>query len=248
MSRLVLVHGAFSGAWCWEPVRRGLEAAGHTVESLDLPGSGYDRTPAAEVTLDSYAQRVCEVLADGAPAVLIGHSMGGMAITQAAARIPEQVTDLIYVSAFLPVDGESLLELTHRPEAAGDQIQANMVLDGDPPVTATLPDAAARVAVYGSCDDDAAAWAMRHRRPQALAPMGQPFRVVPDCEEAFTALPRRYVVCLQDRCIMPAMQRFMLERAGCEPVIEINTDHAPFLSTTEELVGALNRLTALVAR
>jgi pimeloyl-ACP methyl ester carboxylesterase len=244
---LVLVHGAFSGAWCWEPVRPGLEAAGHAVETLDLPGSGEDRTPASDVTLDSYAQRICEVLADGPPAVLVGHSMGGMAITQAAARMPEQVTELVYVSAFLPVDGESLLELTHRPEAAGDQIQANMVLDGDPPLTSTLPDEAARVAVYGSCDDDAAAWALQHRRPQPLAPMGQPFRVQSDREEAFTALPRRYVVCLQDRCIMPAMQRFMLERAGCEPVIEINTDHAPFLSTSEELVSALDRLASLVA-
>jgi pimeloyl-ACP methyl ester carboxylesterase len=248
MARLVLVHGAFSGAWCWETVLPGLRARGHSVETLDLPGSGADETPAAQVTLDGYAQRVCEVLADGPPAVLVGHSMGGMAITQAAARMPGQITELVYVSAFLPVDGESLLALTHRPEAAGDQIQANMVLEGDPPVTATLPDEAARLGVYGSCDDDAAAWAIAHRRPQPLAPMGQPFRVPADHAEAFAALPRRYVVCLQDRCIMPAMQRFMLERAGCDPVIEINTDHAPFLSTTEELVSALDRLASLVAR
>jgi pimeloyl-ACP methyl ester carboxylesterase len=147
MARLVLVHGAFSGAWCWEPVLPGLRAAGHTVETLDLPGSGADQTPASKVTLDRYAERVCDVLAAGPPAVLVGHSMGGMAITHAAARMPEQITALIYVCAFLPVDGESLLELTHRPQAAGDQIQANMILDGDPPVTATLPDAAARVAV-----------------------------------------------------------------------------------------------------
>ena len=45
MARLVLVHGAFSGAWCWEPVIPGLEQAGHSVETLDLPGSGADRTP-----------------------------------------------------------------------------------------------------------------------------------------------------------------------------------------------------------
>lgn len=248
MARLVLVHGAFAGAWCWEPVIPGLQRAGHSVETLDLPGSGADTTPPEEVTLDGYAQRVCEVLADGRPAVLVGHSMGGMAVTQAAARMPEQITELIYVSAFLPAEGESLLELTQRPEAAGDEIQANMVLDGDPPVTAMLPDEAARTAVYGCCSDDEAAWALTHRRPQPVAPMGQPLRLDPERAAEFNALPRRYVTCLRDRCIRPPMQRFMFERASCDPVIELNTDHAPYLSMTEELVAALDRLSTLVAR
>ena len=89
MARMVLVHGAFGRAACWDRVRPGLRAAGHDVEAIDLPGAGDDPTPVAEVTLDRYAQRVCEALADGPPAVLVGHSMGGMVITQAAARCPE---------------------------------------------------------------------------------------------------------------------------------------------------------------
>src|ERR1700744_4678138 len=124
MALMVLVHGPFSGAWCWEPVLPGLRAAGHEVETFDLPGQNEDTTPVAEVSLDRYAERACEVLAQGPPAVLVGHSMGGMVVTQAAARTPERVTALIYLTAFLPNDGESLLDLTHYPEAAGDMIQA----------------------------------------------------------------------------------------------------------------------------
>ena len=60
MARFVLVHGAFGGAWCWEPVTGQLEAAGHTVETFDLPGGGDDETPIADVTLESCAERVCE--------------------------------------------------------------------------------------------------------------------------------------------------------------------------------------------
>ena len=101
-----------------------------------------------EVTLDAYAGRVCEVLAAGQPAVLVGHSMGGMVVTQAAARMPEQVSALVYLCAFVPVDGESLLVLTPRPEAADDQIQANLTISGDPPV-AELTHEAARLAIYG---------------------------------------------------------------------------------------------------
>ena|ERR1700744_1712837 len=105
MARLVLVHGAFSGAWCWEPTLHALEAFGHEVQTLDLPGSGADLTPASEVSLESYGQRICEALADGPPAVLVGHSMGGMAVTQAAARMPEQIASLSDVAAVLPVVG-----------------------------------------------------------------------------------------------------------------------------------------------
>jgi hypothetical protein len=49
-------------------------------------------------------------------------------------------------------------------------------------------------------------------------------------------------MCLQDRAVKPALQRLMLERAGCDPVIEIDTDHSVWASRPEELVAALNRL------
>ena len=125
MPRILLVHGAFGRAACWDRVAPELRSAGHCVEAIDLPGAGEDPTPIAEVTLDRYAQRVCEGLSDGPPAVLVGHSMGGMVITQAAARCPSQIARLVYVAAFLPADGRSLLDITHLPEAAGDQVQAN---------------------------------------------------------------------------------------------------------------------------
>jgi pimeloyl-ACP methyl ester carboxylesterase len=243
MTRMVLVHGAFSGAWNWEPVLPGLRAARHQVETLDLPGQGADTTPVEEVSLDRYASRVCEVLKQGPPAVLVGHSMGGMVVTQAAARVPAQIIALIYVAAFIPNDGESLLDLTRYQEAAGDMIQATLVVAGEPPV-AMLPDAAALEAIYHCCTEEQAAWAVARRGPQPTAPFGQPFRLVPATAAAFKALPRRYVVALRDRCIRLPMQRLMLERAGCEPVIELDTDHAPQLSRTDELVTALDRLAA----
>jgi pimeloyl-ACP methyl ester carboxylesterase len=247
MARFVLVHGAFSGAWCWERVLPGLQAAGHAVETLDLPGSGSDQTALAEVTLDAYARRVNERLAAGPPAVLVGHSMGGMVVTQAASRAPEHVAALVYLCAFVPVDGEALLTLTGTQEGADDQIQANIVISGDPPV-AMLPDAASRIAIYGCCSDEQFAWALPRRRPQPVAPMTNPFELDQSRAEAFAALGRGYVTCLRDRSIPPPLQRLMFERAGCDPVIEIDTDHAPYLSRPDEVVSALDRLARELSR
>jgi len=241
MARIVLVHGAFSGAWVWEPVLPGLREAGHTVETFDLPGQGSDQTPIEQVDLDAYARRTCEVLAAGEPAVLVGHSMGGMVITQAAARTPEQVVQLVYLAAFLPGDGQSLLELTHYPEAAGDQVQANMVVEGDPPV-ARLPAEAVKVALGECCTDTQLAWLIEHTVSQPVVPFTQPFRLDPDRAEAFAALPRAYITCLRDRAIPPQMQRRMFTDAGCDPVVEIDTDHSVWLSRTDGVVTAVDRL------
>ena len=236
MARFVLVHGAFAGAWCWKRVSPGLRAAGHDVETLDLPGSGADQTPVADVTLAAYGERVCDVLAAGPPALLVGHSMGGMAITQAAARRPDLIAGLVYAAAFLPVESESLIDLTQRPEAGEDQVQANLVVSGDPPV-ATLSPEGARRATCQLATDEQAAWAAAHRGPQPVLPFTQP--LIGDGAEG---LPRAYVMCLQDRAIWPDLQRFMAARAGCHPVLQVDTDHSVWLTAPDALVTALDQV------
>jgi pimeloyl-ACP methyl ester carboxylesterase len=152
MARLVLVHGAFAGAWKWERLIEPLRAAGHTVEALDLPGSGTDQTPIEDVTLDAYVDRVIAELEQGPePAVLIASS-------QTAARRPELVAGLVYVAAFAPRDGQSLLALTQLPEGADDQVQANLVVEGDPPV-AKMSQEASRSAAYLETSDEDFEWA-----------------------------------------------------------------------------------------
>jgi pimeloyl-ACP methyl ester carboxylesterase len=239
MARFVLVHGAFGGAWSWEPVVAPLEAAGHTVETLDLPGGGEDRTPVEEITLESCAERVCDVLTSRhEPAVLVGYSMGGAVITQAAGRCPDRVASMIFVAAFMPADGQSLLDLTQLPEGEGDMIQANIVVEGEPPL-ASLPSDAAAAAIYNCCPPDVAAAAVARRRPQAVAVFATPVSVD---EERLSALPRSYVLTKQDNSIPVALQRRMIAEHPCAQVVELDTDHAPQLSATDELVAALAEL------
>ena len=241
MTRFVLIHGAFAGGWVWGPLAELLERSGHTVEAPDLPGGGRDHTPVSEVTLDAYAKRICEVLAARPePAVLVGHSMGGMAITQAAPRCADRIASMVYVAAFLPQDGESLIALTQLPEGEGDQVQANLVVSGDPPV-ATMPAEASRAATYEHCSDEMAAWAIASRTPQPVFPFTEP--VALDGFD-FAGIPRAYVFCGRDRAIPAPLQRRMIAAAGCDPVFELDTDHVPQLSRTAELAEIMERLAA----
>ncbi len=245
MARFVLVHGAFSGGWIWGPLAERLTAAGHIVKAPDLPGSGEDKTPASGVTLDACAARVCDELQKSSqPSLLVGNSMGGVIVTQAAARCPDRVAALVYVAAFAPQDGQSLLDLTRLPEGAGDQVQANITVEGDPPV-ATMPAAASHDALYGSCSDDVAAWAIARQRPQAIAPFATPVSIPPGI---IAGIPRYCVVSLRDRAIPPVLQRRMSREIGCAEVIELDTDHTPHLSMPTQLAEALEHFATHAGR
>lgn len=244
MANFVLVHGAFSGGWIWEPLAKRLKAAGHDVLAPDLPGSGDDNTPATGITLDSCAARVSDALQQSAePSILVGHSLGGVIATQAAARCPERVAALVYVAAFAPQHGQSLADLTQLPEGAGDQVQANITVAGDPPI-ATMPVAASRDAFYASCPDDVAAWAIAKQCPQAVATFVTPVSVPPG---ALGGIPRYRVLCLRDRAIPPALQRRMSREVACAEVIELDTDHTPHLSMPSQLADALEHFATHLA-
>jgi pimeloyl-ACP methyl ester carboxylesterase len=243
MARFVLVHGAFAGAWIWESLVERLAALGHSAEAFDLPGLGSDRRPVGEATLDACAARLCEVLAASPePAIVVGSSMGGIVATQGAARCPERVEALVYAAAFHPKDGQSLLDLTKLPEGAGDQVQANITVSGDPPV-AVMSVAASRQALYECCADDVAAAAIARQLPQPVAPFATPVSIPPG---ALDRINTYAVVCTRDRAIPPPLQRRM--SAGCADVVEIDTDHTPQLSRPDELARALDRFAARVSR
>lgn len=237
MARFVLVHGAFGGAWTWEPVVGPLRALGNTVEAIDLPGGGDDPTPVEDVTLERYADAVCATLADGpGQAVLVGYSMGGVVVTQAAGNCPERVSALVFVAAFMPANGQSLVDLTKLPEGAGDLIQANLVVEGEPPV-GRLSDEAATLAIYNRTAPELIATALTRRRPQPLAPLITPVEIDDD---VVGAIPRFYVHTLADNSIPPVLQQRMMREHPCRATVELDADHAPQLSATSELVKALD--------
>jgi pimeloyl-ACP methyl ester carboxylesterase len=234
MARFVLVHGAWHGAWCWEGTAQDLRDAGHEVDVLDLPGHGEDATPHDEVTLDLYAQKVAEVIGDdGDPVILVGHSMGGMVVTQAAELKADRLAKVVYVTAFLPKDGESLQYLASLPENPEDIVVPNCEIA---PPDAIIPDWAARAAFYHRCSQDDADAAVARLNPQPLPPLATPVTI---SAERAGSVERHYVSCTDDRAIPVALQRRMIAESPCATVTEIDADHSPFLCAREELAKAL---------
>ena len=100
--RFVLVHGGFHGAWCWAKLTPELEALGHKVVAIDLPGAG--ERMREKSTLATWRGALRDVIDDGD--VLVGHSQGGFAISLAADEVPDKVGRLIYLSAAVPIEGD----------------------------------------------------------------------------------------------------------------------------------------------
>ncbi len=234
MSTYVLIHGAWHGSWCWSDVVTLLEQAGHKVIAPDLPSHGNDKTPIREVTVQSYTDRVCEVVkAQTDPVILVGHSMGGVVITQAAEQCPDKIEKLVYLCAFLPGNGESLMDWGQEDSEA--LVLKNVVLSEDRSYV-TVKDEAVKDIFYGDCSAQDVAQSKLLLVPQALAPFGTPVNTT---AENFGRLPRVYIECLQDRAISISVQRRMQSALPCQQVMTMDTSHSPFFSNPEVLVNHL---------
>ncbi len=241
MARFVLVHGAMGNALTWPTAFvQGLESKGHTVEVFDLPAQGKDSTPKEAVTMQAYADRAVEQLRSRPePAVLVGHSMGGVVVTQAAddfVAAGGELAQVIYLTAFLPRNGQSLLDLAGSPEGEGDQVQANMVVAGAPPI-GTFPPEAAPIALFNATSPEMMATVPPESiESQPIIPFTNPVSITDD-----RPITRRYIFALQDRAIPVALQRKMARATAVAETVEIDSDHMVFFSKQAELVDVLDR-------
>ena len=232
----MLVHGAWQGAWCWDKVVPLLRDRGHAVDAIDLPGSGRDVANAAGATLERYVERVVQSIDAGAgPVVLVGHSMGGIAITGAAEARPDRVSAAVYVAAFLPRSGSSMSEISRSAENAGSLIPRAMSMSADKRTVSLRQDALKEI-LYGDCTDADIAWASGRVGPQALRPQGEKVVWTP---ERFGRVRRIYIMTLRDRALAPEAQRRIISETSFERVITMDTSHSPFLSRPQEFAQNL---------
>ncbi|MFP4238657.1 MAG: alpha/beta fold hydrolase [Rhodosalinus sp.] len=231
MSDFLLIHGSCHGAWCWRDVIPALEALGHSARAIDLPGHGKDKTPAGEVTLEAYADAILAAIE--APVVLVGHSMAGFPITAAAEKAPERIAQLVYLCAYAPAGGVSLVQM--RQAAPRQPLLPALEKSADGLCFGVKPDMAREV-FYHDCPDAAVAYAIPRLCQQPIAPQATPLAVT----ERSRALPRDYIRCTDDRTIPPEYQVTMTEGWPDHRVHSLRTGHSPFFADPQGLARLLH--------
>jgi pimeloyl-ACP methyl ester carboxylesterase len=233
---VVLVHGAWCGAWCWERVIPAMAERGLRATAIDLPGHGGDAS--AMTDLHGDATRVTEILDGlGEPAILVGHSYGGAVITEAGEH--PLVDQLVFIAAMVLDTGETCqkaateevavagLDWTGRPNFGKGFTVA-------PDNTVTLNPTVAAQCLYNDCDDATVAWALNRLGPHPLDNLRQaPSKI------AWRTKPSTYAVCTDDLVVHPDLQRILAKR--CTSVVEWPTGHSAF-SDPERVSGLLTEV------
>lgn len=231
--RFVLVHGGFHGAWCWEKVVPELEALGHQPLAIDLPGHG-ERVD-EKATLDTYRQGVVDVIEDGD--VVVGHSMGGPVITLAADAVPERIGRLVYLAAMVPVEGQSMIDVTSHGEIGLDQHVGPVETPANGPCFAMRDIEGASAYFYHDCSPEDQQWAFERLTPQPFEPVSTPISA-----PSFWAsnVPRSFILCTDDRSHPLQTDNEFMRRLGLQSCAAIDSSHSPFLSKPRELARLLD--------
>lgn len=227
MAELIFIHGAWHGGWYFSEVGALLTSRGHRIHAPDLPGIG---------NLDNYIAVIAEVLKGvSEPAILIGHSQGGLVMTAVAERLPHLLNGLIYVSAFLPIDGQSINDILRLHKLTLPL--PYLTVDRERQVTHANTDVMEEY-LFHDCPPEVWASARKRLRPEPIALSKD--RVTVTADRA-GRIPRAYVECLQDRAIPLSLQRAMVAAAPCV-VASLDCGHMPFYSQPQELAAMLDRL------
>jgi pimeloyl-ACP methyl ester carboxylesterase len=235
--KILLIHGAWHGAWCYKPLIAALQARGREAIAIDLPGAGDDPADPAGVTFLDCAARVVQTARGlGGPVLLVGHSMGGMVITLAAELAPECFAALAYIAAIVPGHGESALMLTATDGTASPAKEA---LSADGRLLNVAPAEQARAAFYHDCPEEYVADALPRLRP---VPTGFLLTPVQLPKDRAAALPRHYIECTEDRILPITLQRRMVAARGGMVVHRLACAHSPFYA----MPGALADILAAV--
>lgn len=231
---IVLVHGAWHGAWCWRRVLPLLRAAGAEAHAVTLTGLGeraHLMSPA--IDLHTHVQDVMGLIEaeELARVVLVGHSYAGMVVTGVADRLlrekPGVLAHLVYLDAALPYPGDSWS--SHHSE----ETKAARVAAAQPSGGLHFPPPDARLFGLDGADRD---WVNRRQTPQPFKLYQQP---LPFDGEAWAGVPRTFIDCTSPALATIAPSRERVRREPGWKLIEMATGHDPMVSEPAALAEHL---------
>lgn len=222
---IVLVHGAWEEANIWQAVTPILKKDGYRVVTVTLPGRPSSPLSPDKVSLDLYRDTILNAIGNPAqPVVLVGHSFGGITISVAAEAAPQKIKTLVYVAAYLPREGQSLLDLGTSDK--GSKIGPHLQIMKDKGIIAVEKSARADLFCL-DCNDQTRAAIPNLIVDEPLAPLATPVHLTAD---HFGTVDKVYIHTAQDQVVSPSLQAIMVAATPVRKEMTIDTGHTPFLT------------------
>jgi len=217
---VVLVHGGFVDGSGWEDVYKILKKDGYNVSIVQNPTSSL---------IDDVAVTKRIIAAQDGPVILVGHSYGGVVITEA--RNDPKVAGLVYIAAFAPDKGESVATLIKDPQPGA-------------PVPPILPPQDGYLSLDRAKFAAAFAADVAKEKAEFMANSQVPWGVEAlngaITEPAWKTKPSWYLIATEDKMIPPAAQNAMSKRAG-STVVEVKGSHAVYVSKPEAVAALIKK-------
>jgi pimeloyl-ACP methyl ester carboxylesterase len=221
---IVLVHGAWADVSSWDKVTPLLEAAGYEVIAVNLPGHGKDNTPVDKLSLQGYADAVKSAIGSRTDVILVAHSMSGMNASLVAEQIPSQLSKVIYLSAFLPKDGESAFALSIQDK---ESVLTNYLKVDESNGTGSFPMYSYVEFFAPDAPNEVKDNLIANFKAEALAPLQAPVSLT---EKNFGRVKKVYIHDVNDIVVGYKLQQQMVKDAGITTVYTLASSHTPFFS------------------
>ena len=230
----VLVHGAWQAPYAWKAVQQQLVELGHKVVIIELPGHGSDQTPAAATSIDGYSQKVIDAIrAIEEKVILVGHSMGGLVVSEVTEKLPEKIEKLVYIAAYVPANGQSLMELSMMDKQS---LLPASLLPSQDQLTLDIK----KENLFNIFCQDATAkeqeMVLANYRPEPAIPFTNKVAVT---DQNFGKVDKYYIRTINDHAVGLNLQNQMIETAGIKHVFSLHTGHCPFISQPEQTTDLL---------
>lgn len=230
----VLVHGAWADESAWGFVRNQL-ALHATVDVVNLPAHGADNTYGVGIGLNDYVKTVTQAVnSHPGKVILVGHSMAGVVISQVAENIPDKIDKLIYVSAYLPKNGENVSGITNK--FLNNQPIEAFEFNTDYSLVSIKKDALPNV-VCADCPPNMKEILVKYHRAEPVKGLNDNVTLT----SKFTRIPKYYISTKNDFAVPYALQQQMIRDNGTvKKVYEMETSHLPFVVQPEKFLEILS--------
>ena len=231
---IVLVHGAWSDASAWDAVVPLLKAQGHEVIVVNLPGHGKDTTSFAHINLQTYVDAVKTAIGEEKNIILVGHSMAGVVISEVAEQVPDQIKELVYLAAYLPHSGESLLLLSTKD--GGTHLGKDLIIDQEHGRGIIKKEFVTDVFVADAPKNVAEYVVANFKTDEPLAPFADKVALT---DANFGSVKKVYIYTTQDHAVSFPYQQEMVKSSKVAKAYTLKTSHTPFISAPSELADII---------